>query len=231
MTNTTFNQRQPQKQSAFLKSNPVLRKVTNTAERADSTSCATYKGILIKTLYLLATTVVGFVLFLFLSPMLAFGQHIQSGFFGFYIPQIMVVGVAAIVGLITPFIAIFASRTTPITGTLYTLSQGILIAAISVFYNGAYSGLIMWATVITLVIVFTMLLLYTSGKIKATEKFKSVTLALLLLHIYNNSVYLDSMIDRTGQINKYLVENGVTVNQISIHAINLEEYFLRKVGA
>lgn len=78
-----------------------------------------------------------------------------------------------------------------------------------------------------------MFLLYTSGKIKATEKFKSVTLALLLLllHIYNNSVYLDSMIDRTGQINKYLVENGVTVNQISIHAINLEEYFLRKVGA
>lgn len=231
MTNTTFNQRQPQKQSTFLKSNPVLRKVTNTAERADSTSCATYKGILIKTLYFLATTVVGFVLFLFLSPMLAFGQHIQSGFFGFYIPQIMVVGVAAIVGLITTFIAIFASYTTPITGTLYTLSQGILIAAISVFYNGAYSGLIMWATVITLVIVFTMLLLYTSGKIKATEKFKSVTLALLLLHIYNNSVYLDSMIDRTGQINKYLVENGVTVNQISIHAINLEEYFLRKVGA
>ena len=49
--------------------------------------------------------------------------------------------------------------------------------------------------------------------------------------IYNKSVYLDSMIDRTGQINKYLVENGVTVNQISIHAINLEEYFLRKVGA
>lgn len=76
-----------------------------------------------------------------------------------------------------------------------------------------------------------MLLLYTSGKIKATEKLKSVTLALLLLHIYNNSVYLDSMIDRTGQINKYLVENGVTVSQISIHAINLEEYFLRKVGA
>lgn len=49
--------------------------------------------------------------------------------------------------------------------------------------------------------------------------------------IYLKSVYLDSMIDRTGQINKYLVENGVTVNQISIHAINLEEYFLRKVGA
>ena len=51
------------------------------------------------------------------------------------------------------------------------------------------------------------------------------------IHIYNKSVYLDSMIDRTGQINKYLVENGVTVNQISIQAINLEEYFLRKVGA
>lgn len=70
-----------------------------------------------------------------------------------------------------------------------------------------------------------MLLLYTSGKIKATEKFKSVTLALLLLYIYNKSVYLDSMIDRTGQINKYLVENGVTVNQILFTQLILKNTF------
>lgn len=65
---------------------------------------------------------------------------------------------------------------------------------------------------------------------KAAEILSKI-MPLQQIHIYNKSVYLDSMIDRTGQINKYLVENGVTVNQISIHAINLEEYFLRKVGA
>lgn len=92
----------------------------------------------------------------------------------------MVTGVAAIVGIIAPFVAIFAQRTAPVSGTLYTLSQGIIIAAISVFYKGAYSNLIVWAAVITLVIVFAMLLRFTSGKIRATDKFKAVTLTLLL---------------------------------------------------
>lgn len=118
---------------------------------------------MVKTLYFLAATVAGFALFLLISPMLAFGHHIHSGIFDFYLPQMMVTGVAAIVGIIAPFVAIFAQRTAPVSGTLYTLSQGIIIAAISVFYKGAYSNLIVWAAVITLVIVFAMLLLSTIG--------------------------------------------------------------------
>lgn len=116
---------------------------------------------MVKTLYFLAATVAGFALFLLISPKLAFGHHIHSGIFDFYLPQMMVTGVAAIVGIITPFV--FAQRTAPVSGTLYTLSQGIIIAAISVFYKGAYSNLIVWAAVITLVIVFAMLLLSTIG--------------------------------------------------------------------
>ncbi|WP_405354026.1 ATP-binding cassette domain-containing protein [Ruminococcus sp.] len=51
------------------------------------------------------------------------------------------------------------------------------------------------------------------------------------IHIYNNVVYLDSMLNKTAEINKYLIENGIMVSELSLHSINLEEYFLRKVGA
>lgn len=177
---TDLRSNQTKKQATLFNSNPVLRKVSVSTEVAGVTNCATYKGILKKTLYFLVTTVVGFVLFLLVSPMLAFGQHIQVEMFDLYLPQIAVVGAALIIGLITPFIAVLARRTTPVTGTIYTLSQGIVLASVSVFYKGAYSNLMVLAAVITLVIVFTMLLLFTSGKIKATEKFKTVTCVLLL---------------------------------------------------
>lgn len=177
---TDLRSNQTKKQATLFNSNPVLRKVSDSTEVAGVTNCATYKGILKKTLYFLVTTVVGFVLFLLVSPMLAFGQHIQVEMFDLYLPQIAVVGAALIIGLITPFIAVLARRTTPVTGTIYTLSQGIVLASVSVFYKGAYSNLMVLAAVITLVIVFTMLLLFTSGKIKATEKFKTVTCVLLL---------------------------------------------------
>jgi len=180
MTTYKLNQNQTQRSSTLFRSNPVLRRMSKSSARATDSSCATYKGILVKTLYFLAATVAGFALFLLISPMLAFGHHIHSGIFDFYLPQMMVTGVAAIVGIIAPFVAIFAQRTAPVSGTLYTLSQGIIIAAISVFYKGAYSNLIVWAAAITLVIVFAMLLLFTSGKIRATDKFKAVTLTLLL---------------------------------------------------
>lgn len=160
MTTYKFNQNQAQRSSTLFSSNPVLRRMSKSSARATDSSCATYKGILVKTLYFLAATVAGFLL---ISPKLAFGHHIHSGIFDFYLPQMMVTGVAAIVGIIAPFVAIFAQRTAPVSGTLYTLSQGIIIAAISVFYKGAYSNLIVWAAVITLVIVFAMLLLSTIG--------------------------------------------------------------------
>ena len=64
----------------------VLRRMSKSSARATDSSCATYKGILVKTLYFLAATVAGFALYLLISPMLAFGHHIHSGIFDFYLP-------------------------------------------------------------------------------------------------------------------------------------------------
>lgn len=180
MTNLNLNQTKTKTNSTLLHSNPILSQVAKVKERADESSCATYKGILAKTLYFIAATVVGFVLFFLAAPFLSFGMHFADSQVDFYLPQLMVAGAALLLGIITPIVGIIAKRTIPVTGTIYTLCQGIVIASISLFYKGEYSPLILWAGVITLVIVFAMLLLYTSGKIKVTDKFKAVTFALML---------------------------------------------------
>lgn len=52
-----------------------------------------------------------------------------------------------------------------------------------------------------------------------------------MIHLYEGNIYIDTGLDRTGEFNKMLVENGITVKQICLHSISLEDYFLRKVGA
>ncbi len=52
-----------------------------------------------------------------------------------------------------------------------------------------------------------------------------------MIHLNEGNIFIDTDLDKTGEFNKMLVENGVTVKQIYLHSINLEEYFLRKVGA
>lgn len=51
------------------------------------------------------------------------------------------------------------------------------------------------------------------------------------IHIYQNVVFVDSNFDKTAQMNKLLIENGVMVSEMYLHAISLEDYFLKKVGA
>lgn len=50
------------------------------------------------------------------------------------------------------------------------------------------------------------------------------------IHIYQGALFIDSNLDKTAQMNKSLMESGIAVEQIYLHALNLEDYFLKKVG-
>lgn len=50
-----------------------------------------------------------------------------------------------------------------------------------------------------------------------------------LIHLYQGNVYIDSVVEQSAKINKFLIDKGFSVNEIFIHSISLEEYFLRKV--
>ena len=46
----------------------------------------------------------------------------------------------------------------------------------------------------------------------------------------DNSIVLDSDIENSAEINKYLIENGISVSEIYNNVDSLEEYFIRKIG-
>ncbi len=69
-------------------------------------------------------------------------------------------------------IAIFFKNSSPVTAPIYALLEGFALGVISQLYNLQYTGIVVQSLVLTLGIFLTMLMLYLSGVIKATENFK-----------------------------------------------------------
>jgi len=83
-------------------------------------------------------------------------------------------------GLIVGFITVFKPMWASFTAPVYALMEGLLVGGISVYYNNAFEkiapGIIMQAVTLTFGTVLSMFLLYRSGIIKATERFKSIVI-------------------------------------------------------
>ncbi len=78
----------------------------------------------------------------------------------------------AIGGLIVAIFTIMKPEKSPITAPIYALLEGFFVGSISAMYSQFYSGIVIQAVGLTLSIMFVMLILYRSGIIKATPKFK-----------------------------------------------------------
>ena len=80
--------------------------------------------------------------------------------------------VGAIGGLIAFFIAMFKPHLSPTVAPVYATLEGLFVGTISAMYAGAYEGIVFQAISLTLGTLLTMLMVYKSGLIKVTEKFK-----------------------------------------------------------
>jgi len=78
----------------------------------------------------------------------------------------------AIGGLIVAIFTVMKPEKSPITAPIYALLEGLFVGSISAMYSQFYSGIIIQAVGLTLSIMFVMLVLYRTGIIKATPKFK-----------------------------------------------------------
>jgi len=83
---------------------------------------------------------------------------------------------AVIASLILGFVTIFNPKVAKITAPVYALCEGLLLGAVSCAYNQAFNGIALNAVGITVLALFVMLFLYTSGTIKATPMFRKVIL-------------------------------------------------------
>jgi uncharacterized YccA/Bax inhibitor family protein len=83
----------------------------------------------------------------------------------------------AIGGLITALITTFSPRRAAITAPIYAVFEGLFLGAASAMFEARFPGLVMRAVSLTFGVFFIMLLLYRSGTIRATDKFRAVIFA------------------------------------------------------
>lgn len=79
---------------------------------------------------------------------------------------------AAIGGLIVALIIAFKKTTAPALAPVYAALEGIVIGVISSIFEMRYPGIVIQATALTFGTLFSLLVAYKSGMIRATENFK-----------------------------------------------------------
>jgi uncharacterized YccA/Bax inhibitor family protein len=76
-----------------------------------------------------------------------------------------------IAGLVFAIATIFKKEWSPITAPLYALSEGLALGGISALLEQSYHGIAIQALGLTLAVTLVMLMLYTSGILRATPRF------------------------------------------------------------
>ena len=84
---------------------------------------------------------------------------------GFMMPAILI-------GLGVGFVTIFKKEWAAVTAPLYALVEGVIIGGISTYFEMAYPGIVVQAVMLTFGVLFSLLMAYKSGLIRATENFK-----------------------------------------------------------
>lgn len=95
----------------------------------------------------------------------------------------------AIAGFVLALVTVFRKTWAPVTAPLYALAQGVFIGAASVLFESRFPGVVQQAVMATFAVFAVMLVVYRSGWIRVTEKFKlgvvAATGGIVLLYLVN----------------------------------------------
>ncbi len=148
-------------------SNPALREDVFTAARLDGGATMTVQGTVNKTALLLilalATASASWVL----------GTSGGPGVAGWAVG-------ASLAGLVVAIATIVRPRWSPVTGPIYALVQGVVLGVVSMWFEASYQGIAIQAVALTFGVLGAMLVLYKTGVIKVTQRFRTGVLAATL---------------------------------------------------
>ena len=131
-----------------------------------------------------------------------------------------------IVGFIVALITVFKKSWAPITVPIYAIAEGFVLGGISFLYSAQYEGIVSNAIFLTLGILISLLMLYKSGYVKATENFKlgvfAATGGIALVYLANFIMgFFGSSIGVLNPMNSSLLSIGFSLFVVVIAALNL----------
>ncbi|MDD3113083.1 MAG: Bax inhibitor-1/YccA family protein [Candidatus Izemoplasmatales bacterium] len=153
-------------------SNPVIK----TVERGEyvSDQAVTYANVATKTAFLiLIMAVSAFITIRYLG-------HLTWG---------LLIG-AMIIGFISVIIGTRSVKLSPIFAVIYAICEGAVLGIISFMYALLVEGIVPTALLTTVIVLLVMLLLYSTGIIKVTQRFASVMVVALISVIIMSVVAL-----------------------------------------
>ena len=172
---------------SFFRPNPVLRRMSQIADRAVGNESATYAGIAVKTSFFLAVTLAGMIVYLLLNTSVFARDTVLTTVhygktFQFDLGKTEAITLAAVMitGLISQLVGIFARKTIPVTGSIYSFSQGFVISFLVFKVLQGYEYLGLEALLLTAAVIGVMSWLYVSGKLRPTEKFNTILMTLVI---------------------------------------------------
>ena len=111
--------------------------------------------------------------------------------------KVPLIGISFMVSLIAGFILALATsfkpNWSPVTAPLYAACQGVLLGALSIFFERSYPGIVFQAVGLTFAAMFAMLVAYRTGWIQATEGFRrGLMIAMVALMLFFGVVWIAS---------------------------------------
>ena len=95
--------------------------------------------------------------------------------------------VGAIGGLVVALVTIFKKDWAPVTAPVYALLEGLAVGAISALYQLQFRGIVLQAVFLTFGVLAGMIVLYRTGVIKVTERFRfmvaAATISIALIYV------------------------------------------------
>lgn len=150
--------------------NPVLRTKAFTQTGVIGAERTTVNGTIGKSVILLVL--------LTLSAGWVWGKFADTGSVDAILPY--VIGGALIGGLLGFVTAWIKPEWSPVTAPLYAICEGFALGGVSALLELRYPGIVIQAVGLTLAVAFGMLILYRTGIVKVTDRFKRMLFAAII---------------------------------------------------
>ncbi|WJY01351.1 Bax inhibitor-1/YccA family protein [Curtobacterium sp. 458] len=150
------------------------------------------------------------------KTLLAFGVLVVGAVAGWNLPPVVWI-VGAIVGFVLALVNTFKKKPSPALVLAYAFFEGLFVGGISAYYNSAFDGIVTQAVFGTLGVFAVTLLLFTSGKVRATPKATRFFLVAIVGYMAFSLVNLVLM--WTGVTNTAFGLLGVTVFGIPLGVV------------
>ncbi len=190
--------------------NPMVAKIDKVKESGEPSSTA--KGITKKTIFFLLLTVVGVLIYLLAHPYMstAYTEMVEG-----YEVNLIEAGIAfgsLILGLLGTFICFKFVRSAFFFGSLYSFAQGYFLTFLFHALGEDFLFPCLVALSLTLLLVFTMLILYRLKWVRIDKKFSSCIATLVVVGVLLTIIVaILNAIPQTKEYVQFIVDNTVAI--------------------